>query len=114
MIIIIAIIVFLGVHKFSSYAQYTEEYSYDLQEIKDDTYAIYHSVSSNVPSHNYDVITVCYNDQIHMFQGTVNIQQTNEKPYVEIIAKPHINYGDEIKVFITKGTVEFADNVGLR
>lgn len=77
-------------------------------------YAIYHSVSSNVPSHNYDVITVCYNDQIHMFQGTVNIQQTNDKPYIEITAKPHINYGDEITVFIPKGAVEFADNVGLR
>lgn len=113
-IIIIAIIVFLGVHKFSSYVGYTEEYSYDLQEIKDGTYAIYHSVSSNVPSHNYDVITVCYNDQIHMFQGTVNIQQTNDKPYIEITAKPHINYGDEITVFVPKGTVEFADNVGLR
>ena len=112
-IIIIAIIVFLGIHKFSSYVEYTEEYSYGLQEIKDGTYAIYHSISSNVPSHNYDVITVCYNDQIHMFQGTVNIQQTNNKPYIEITTKPHINYDDEITVFIPKGTVEFADNVGL-
>lgn len=110
---IIAAILF-GVYKFLSYVGYTEEYSYNLQEIKDGTYAIYHSVSSNVPSHNYDVITVCYNDQIHMFQGTVNIQQTNNKPYIEITTKPHINYGDEITVFIPKGTVEFADNVGLR
>ena len=79
--------IFFGVYKFVSYGEYTEEYSYDLQEIKDDTYAIYHSV---------------------------NIQQTNDKPYIEITAKPHINYGDEITVFIPKGTVEFADNVGLR
>lgn len=106
--------IFFGVYKFVSYGEYTEEYSYELQEIKDGTYAIYHSVSSNVPSHNYDVITVCYNDQIHMFQGTVNIQQTNDKPYIEITAKPHINYGDEITVFVPKGTVEFVDNVGLR
>ena len=48
-----------------------------------------------------------------MFQGTVNIQQTNNKPYIEITIKPHINYDDEITVFIPKGTVEFADNVGL-
>lgn len=109
--IIITIIVFLGIHKFSSYVKYTEKYSCDLQEIKDDTYVIYHSASSK--SHNYDVIIVCYNDQIHMFQGTINIQQTNNKPYIEITAKPHINYGDEITVFIPKGTVEFADNVGL-
>lgn len=103
--------IFFGVYKIVSYGEYTEEYSYELQEIKDGTYAIYHSVSSNTP---YDVITVCYNDQIHMFQGTVNIQQTNNKPYIEITAKPHINYGDEITVFIPKGTVEFVDNVGLR
>lgn len=49
-----------------------------------------------------------------MLQGTVNIQQTNDKPYVEITAKPHMNNGDEITVFIPKGTVEFADNVGLK
>ena len=113
-IAIIVFLVFLGVHKFSSYVGYTEEYSYDLQEIKDGNYAIYHSVSSNVPSHNYDVITVCYNDQIHVFQGTVNIQQANNKSYIEITAKPHLNNADKITVFIPKGTVEFADNVGLK
>ena len=110
----IIVFVFFGVYKLAQYAEYTEEYSYELQEIKDDTYAIYHSVSSNVPSHNYDVITVCYNDQIHMFQGTVNIQQTNGKPYVKIIAKPHLNNANKITVFIPKGMIEFADNVGLK
>ena len=115
-VFVVAIIaaIFFGMYKFSSYLSSTEEYSYDLQEIKDGTYAIYHSVSSNTPSHNYDVITVCYNGQIHMFQGTVNIQQTNDKPYIEIAAKPHMNYSDEITVFIPKGTVEFVDNVGLK
>lgn len=112
-VVVIIAAIFFGVYKFVSYGEYTEEYSYELQEIKDGTYAIYHSVSSNVPSHNYDVITICYNGQIHMLQGTVNIQQTNGKPYVEIIAKPHLNNADKITVFIPKGTVEFADNVGL-
>ena len=49
-----------------------------------------------------------------MLQGTVNIQQTNDKPYIEIIAKPHMSNADEITVFIPRGTVEFTDNVGLR
>ena len=48
-----------------------------------------------------------------MFQGTVHIQQKNDKPYIEIAAKPHMNNADEITVFIPKGTVEFVDNVGL-
>lgn len=112
-IVAIIAVMFFGGYKLVSYGQYTEEHSYELQEIKDGTYAIYHSVLSNVPSHNYDVITICYNGQIHIFQGTVNIQQTNGKPYVEIIAKPHLNNADKITVFIPKGTVEFANNVEL-
>ena len=112
-VVIIAAICF-GLYKIISYGEYTEEYSYELQEIKDGTYAIYHPASSNVSSYNYDVITICFNDQIHMLQGTVNIQQTNDKPYIEIIAKPHMSNADEITVFIPRGTVEFTDNVGLR
>ena len=46
----IIVFVFFGVYKLAQYAEYTEEYSYELQEIKDGTYAIYHSVSSNVPT----------------------------------------------------------------
>ena len=110
----IIVFVFFGVYKLVQYAEYTEEYSYELQEIKDGTYAIYHSVSSNVPANNYDVVTICYNGQIHMFQGEVIIQQTNDTPYVNIIRKPHMNNADEITVFIPKGTIEFVDNVGLK
>ena len=72
-VLMIIVFVFFGVYKLAQYAEYTEEYSYELQEIKDGTYAIYHSVSSNVPANNYDVITICYNGQIHMFQGEVII-----------------------------------------
>lgn len=110
----IIVFVFFGVYKLVQYAEYTEEYSYELQEIKDGTYAIYHSVSSNVPANNYDVVTICYNGQIHMFQGEVIIQQTNDTPYVNIIRKPHMNNADEITVFIPKGAIEFIDNVGLK
>lgn len=113
-VLMIIVFVFFGVYKLVQYAEYTEEYSYELQEIKDGTYAIYHSVSSNVPANNYDVITICYNGQIHMFQGEVIIQQTNDTPYVNIISKPHMSNADEITVFIPKGTIEFVDNVGLK
>ena len=113
-VLMIIVFVFFGVYKLAQYAEYTEEYSYELQEIKDGTYAIYHSVSSNVPANNYDVITICYNGQIHMFQGEVIIQQTNDTPYANIISKPHMSNADEITVFIPKGTIEFVDNVGLK
>ena len=113
-VLMIIAFIFFAVFKLAQYGEYTEEYSYELQEIKDGTYAIYHSVSSNVPANNYDVITICYNGQIHMFQGEVIIQQTNDTPYVNIIRKPHMNNADEITVFIPKGTIEFVDNVGLK
>ena len=56
-VLMIIVFVFFGVYKLVQYAEYTEEYSYELQEIKDGTYAIYYSVSSNVPANNYDVVT---------------------------------------------------------
>ena len=114
LLIIVCILMFvgLGVFKLFSYANYTEEYSYELEEIRPGTYAIYNTVSSNVPAHNYNVVTICFNGQIHIFQGTVNICQTNNKTHANIISRPHMNY--EITIYIPKGTVEFAEGVGVR
>lgn len=107
-------LMYLAVFKLFSYANYTEEYSYELEEIKSGTYAIYNTVSSTTPAHNYNVVTICYNGQIHVFQGTVNICQTNNKPHADIISRPHMNYNDEITIYVPKGTIEFAEGVGVR
>ncbi len=116
LMIIICILasIFFGAYKFSLWADYTEEYSYELEEVKSGTYAIYNTVSSTVPAHNYNMVTICYNGQIHVFQGTVNICQTSNKPHVDIISKPHKNYSDEITIYVPKGTIEFAEGVGVR
>lgn len=107
-------LIFLGLYKLISYGEYTEEYSYELEEIKSGTYAIYNTVSSTTPAHNYNVVTICYNGQIHVFQGTVNICQTSNKPHADIISRPHMNYNDEITIYVPKGTVEFAEGIGTR
>lgn len=107
-------LIFFGLYKLISYGEYAEEYSYELEEIKSGAYAIYNTVSSTTPAHNYNVVTICYNGQIHVFQGTVNICQTNNKPHADIISRPHMNYNDEITIYVPKGTVEFAEGVGVR
>lgn len=115
LMIIICILasIFFGAYKFSLYADYTEEYSYELEEIKPGTYAIYNTVSYGMDD-KYEVVTICYNSKIHVIQGTVNIHQTNDKPYADIISKPHRKYSDEITIYVPKGTVEFAEGVGVK
>lgn len=108
------IFIFFVIYGITSYKDYTEKYSYELEEIKAGTYAIYNTVYSIIPSYNYEVITVCYDGRIHMFHGIVNICQTNNRPYVEVISRPHKNYHDEITIYIPKDTVEFAEGVGVR
>lgn len=103
----------LAVFKLISYANYAEEYSYELEEIKPGTYAIYNTVSYCMDD-KYEVVTICYNGKIHVIQGTVNIHQTNDKPYADIISKPHRKYSDEITIYVPKGTVEFAEGVGVK
>lgn len=110
---LIIILIFSGI-KFISYINYQEKHSYNLQEIEDNNYAIYYSVVSNIPAKNYDVIIVCYKDQIHKICGRVNIQQTNGRPCVEIITKPHINNANEIIVSIPKGGIKIINSVGLK
>ena len=111
---ILVIIVLFGIFKLISYIYYTEEYSYEFQEVKDGIYAIYYSVSSNVPSHNYDVVTICHKGQIRTLQGKISIRQTDNISHIDVIARPNMNNADEITVFIPKGTVEFAENIGLK
>lgn len=41
-------LMYLAVFNFFSYANYTEEYSYELEEIKSGTYAIYNTVSYGI------------------------------------------------------------------
>ena len=69
---------------------YAEEYTYDLSEIKNGTYAIYSIYSLSIPVDNYEVITICYDDEIHTFKGKVNIHRTDDNPYVDILRKPHV------------------------
>lgn len=112
--IAIIFLLFVGCWKMIKYTNYSEASAFDLQEIKEGTYIIYHSVSSNVPADNYDVVLLRYENQIHEYKGCVTICSTNDKPHVKIISRPNISNNDEVFVFVPDGTVEFANNVSLR
>ena len=99
---------------FVYYASWSEEVSYELQNIDDDgNYAIYHTVSSSIPADNYEVAYVCFNDTIHTLRGNVSITYTNDNPRIDI-TWTHLVYGDDYNLYVPKGSVIYEGNVGTR
>lgn len=88
------------------------EHTYSLSEIEDGTYVIYYKTHSNIPSDNYDVVTLYYGDSIHTFKGSVSITYTNDKPYV-YIKKVNIVNSDKIHVYVPKGSVKYEGSVNI-
>ena len=96
------------------YASWSEEVSYDLQNIDDDgNYAIYYTVSSRSPGNNYEVVYVCFNNTMHTLKGNVSITYTDNNPYIDI-TRTHIVYGDDYHLYVPNGTVIYEGNVGTR
>lgn len=98
------------------FTYYTEQYTettYSLSEIDDEVFAIYHTVSSNVPAKNYEVITICCDGNLYTFKGDVSITYSDNESYA-IVRRYNIVNGDEVHVYIPKGTVEYQGNVGLK
>ena len=115
-ITIVAIVLILlgAISYFIYYASWSEEVSYELQNIDDDgNYAIYHTVSSSIPADNYEVAYVCFNDTMYTLKGNVSITYTNDNPHVDII-RTHLVYGDDYNLYIPKGSVIYEGNVGTR
>lgn len=96
------------------YITYTERYSYNLEEVELGVYAIHNTVSSNTPAHNYEVITICYDNQVHTFKGTASICYTDGKPCADITVRHHADYADKITIYVPKGSVKFEKGVGLK
>ncbi len=97
-----------------SYMTWSKNYTYDLQTIdEEDNYALYNTVSSNTPAHNYEIISVCYDNKLHTLKGEVTINYTNKRPYIKI-KRTRLVYGDEYDLYIPKGTVLYMDGVGTR
>lgn len=90
----------------------TIKFSYNLEEINDDVYAIYYVTHSRAPAYNYDVVTLNCNGNIKTFKGSVSITYSDNEPYVNVVDSNYVN-NDKIYVYIPKGSIEYARDVGI-
>ena len=111
-IFLIVTIVFLVILCVKSETEYVE-IKYDLSELNNGVYAIYYTTHSNVPAHNYEVITLNCNGNIYTFQGHVQITYTDENPYV-IYHKRNLVNADRMYVYVPSGSVEYQGSVMVR
>lgn len=109
---LIVISIFLAIQSYR-YCIWSEEYTYQLQEIDNGVYVQYHRVFSTVPADNYEVVQVCFNDTLHTLTGDVTIIYNNDVPQLSVTTNHFVN-GDEIIVYVPKGSVLHYNDVGVR
>ena len=90
----------------------TTKVIYSLDEINNGVYAIYYTTHSRASAYNYDVVTLNCNGNIKTFKGNVNITYTTDEPHTDITHSNYIN-NDKIYVYILKGSIEYARDVGI-
>lgn len=110
--ILLIVIVSFMIGSFVKYVNEYTEYTYPLSEVEGETYAIYYTTHSRVPAENYEVITLCYCNNVYTFNGNVSITYTDGKPYV-YIKKTNISHGDEIHIYVPKGSVKYEESVNI-
>ena len=108
-IITVVLLVIWGIKNETEYV----ETKYNLFELNDGVYAIYYTTHSNVPAHNYKVITLNCNGNIYTFRGHVQITYTDDDPYV-IYQKRNIVNADRMYVYVPSGSVEFQGSVMVK
>ncbi len=89
-----------------------EQKEYSLSEIEPGVYCVYNTVSSAIPAENYEMVTLCCNDQIMTFKGDVDIIYSTNNARV-LIRDYNIVNADNITVYIPKGTVKFQENFSV-
>lgn len=108
-IIVLIVAAIVGMIHYSN--QYTE-YEYQLYEMNDGVYAIYHTTHSRAPAYNYEVVTVCCNGNVCTFKGNVNISFIDSEPYIKVKDSNTVN-ADEMWVYIPQGTVVYQPSLDI-
>ena len=104
---IVALILFL------SWANKTEEYECEIEEIQSGIYVRYQSTASSTPAYNYEIITVCINGQLITYNGSVEFIFTEDENKIEVTEKPNMVRNDKIIVYTSKDSVEYLGTVGI-
>ena len=112
LIIVTTIAVFVfGFNLLDNHFEEHNEYRYTLTELDDGIFAVYGNVVSNVPANNYEMITICCNDQIRTYKGRVSITYTDKEPYAIVRDYYNIVNNEEVFIYVPYGSVRFQNNV---
>ena len=104
---IVALILFLN------WANKTEKYECEIEEIQNGIYVRYQSTVSRVPAHNYEIITVCIDGKLVTYKGSIEFIFTENENKIEVTEKPNLVRNDKVIVYTSKDNVEYLGTVGI-
>lgn len=112
-IVFVVILLLIGVISLSYIENSYEEYTYNLSEVENGTYAIVTSVSSRVPKNNYQQAIICCNGAVKTMRGNVSIQYSDSgKPKVTI-RKRLVTNSDEVFLTVPEGTIKYISGISI-
>lgn len=106
-VIVVALILFLN------WANKTEKYECEIEEIQSGIYARYQSTASSTPAYNYEIITVCINGQLITYEGNVEFIFAENENKIKVTERPNIVHSDKVIVYTSKDSVEYLGTVGI-
>ena len=109
-IIVVSIIILI---LFLNWANKTEKYECEIEEIQSGIYVRYQSTSSCTPAYNYEIIKVCINGQLITYNGSVEFIFVENENKIEVTEKPNMVHGDKVIVYTSKDSVEYLGTVGI-
>lgn len=98
---------------FWDWANKTEKYEYEIEEIQNGIYVMYQSTVSRAPAHNYEIITVCVDGQLITYKGSVEFIFTENESKIKVTEKPNMVRNDKVIVYTSKNSVEYLGTVGV-
>ena len=104
---IVALILFLN------WANKTEKYECEIEEIQSGIYVRYQSTASSIPAYNYEIITVCINGQLITYDGNVEFIFEENENKIKVTEKPNMVHSDKVIVYTSKDSVEYLGTVGI-
>lgn len=113
--IILIIVIAVALILFFNWANKTEKYECEIEEIQSGIYVRYQSTVSCVPAQNYEIVTVCINGQLITYKGSVKFiftKNENENK-IEVTEKPNMVHNNKVIVYTSKDSVEYLGIVGI-
>ena len=109
-IIVVSIIILI---LFLNWANKTEKYECEIEEIQNGIYARYQSTASSIPAYNYEIITVCINGQLITYDGNVEFIFVENENKIKVTEKPNMVHSDKVIVYTSKDSVEYLGTIGI-